>query len=185
MVLSTELISAVLPALSYVCVYVNVCVCKCVCVYTTTIKNNPQHCESVMLPPCWNLSMASILSEYTQAPTQAPSQLLCRPSTAAWLGPAGPQSFDTGRCFHLVCLFLPLLSSAHSPPSGLSPQAFLGDCWLCHSSLAVALQHLSQLAQIHMLAPFASLFLGEINAVKADTLSTVIPLDLNTEPGDQ
>lgn len=30
--LSTELISAVLPALSYVCVYVNVCVCKCVCV---------------------------------------------------------------------------------------------------------------------------------------------------------
>ena len=44
---------------------------------------------------------------------------------------------------------------------------------------------LAQLAQIHMLAHFASLFLGGINAVKADTLSTVIPLDLNTEPGDQ
>lgn len=53
MVLSTELISAVLPALSCVCM------CECVCAYTTTIKNNPQHCESVMLPPCWNLSMAS------------------------------------------------------------------------------------------------------------------------------
>lgn len=162
------------------------CVCVNVCV---RIPPQSRIILNTVNQSCYLLAEISqwlpILLEHTQAPTQAPSQLPCRPLTAAWLGPEGPQSFDTCRCFHPVCLFLPLLSSAHSPPSGLSPQAFLGDCWLCHGSLVIALQHLSQLAQIHMLAPFASLFLGEINAVKADTLSTVIPLDLNTEPGDQ
>ena len=179
----TELISALLPP--PLCV----CMCEYVCAYSCNYHHNQEWSSKTVNQSCYLLTEISqwlpVLLEYTQAPAQAPSQLPCRPQHCClvgarrpsdlqhlWLLPSGLLVLD----YSLLCPF----SSIRSQPTGHSR-------WLLAMSQHPGLcpEALVTIGRAPYAGSFASLFLGEINAMKADTLSTVIPLDLNTKPGDQ